>query len=162
MSEKIRNKKDGEDTNKQNQQMREHERTGYIPDAAKSVSDAVRLANTPREGFDDDLRPHEFAGNNDGTHDALDPDRLIRAYDRKEWHEKLPQFTNDELKNLLILPQGTRLEQGASYFDLLHPEDGEFSARADFVTNEENLILPKNQHDFEIWNKLLGKDTANT
>lgn len=161
MSEKLRHKKDGEDTNKTNQEMREHEKTGSIPGEDRSVSDAERLANTPREGFDADLRSHEFAGNNDGAAHSHDPDRMIRAADRKEWHEKFPQFANDELKQLLIVPQGTRLEQGATYYDLLHPEDGEFTARADFVTNEENLILPKSLHDYELWNKLLGKETAN-
>lgn len=154
MSDKDRRLKDGEDQNKKNQAMRRHEETGEVPGEGRHQSDAEKLAKMDRADFDRDLRPHEFAGNNSGP-DAPHPARR-NAYDLKELHEKLPDFSSADLKNLSILPEGTRLEQGTTYFDLNRPQDGECKARADFVARENNLYLAKTDVDYELWHRLRG------
>ena len=160
MSEKLRHKKDGEDAGKQNQSMDEYQKTGKLPEDGRTVSDAERLANTPRESFDADLRPHEHSGENSGLASEPSDRELRRAYDIKELHEMLPNFQSDDLKNLVVLAEGTRCEQGATYYDIKHPQDGVFKARADMVADAGNYLVPKSQIDFELWNKLIGRETA--
>jgi len=41
------------------------------------------------------------------------------AYEVKAVHRQLNDLTDDELKTVPILPEGTRLQQGATYIDLL-------------------------------------------
>jgi hypothetical protein len=54
-------------------------------------------------------------------------------------HRRLGNMTDDELKLIPILPEGTRLEQGATYIDLAHLDDGELTARGDMLTGPGNL-----------------------
>ena len=154
MSEKLRHDKDGKDQNKANQAMRQHEETGHIPGEGRHVSDAEILAQTDRADFDHDLRPHEGSGQNNPESHGSNPTR--NAYDIKDLHEKFPQLSSAELKQLAILPTAARLEQGASYIDLNRLEEGEFKARADFAVTETNLLVAKNSVDYELWDRLRG------
>jgi hypothetical protein len=154
MSEKNRHKKDGQDQNKANQALDHYQKTGETPGEGRSISDAEKLAQTDRAAFDQDLRPHEFAGNNSGQDDPQSPRR--NAYDFKELHEKFPGLSSRDLKNLSILPQNAILEQGASYIDLNRLEEGEFKARADFQITESNLLVAKTGVDYELWDRLRG------
>lgn len=156
MSEKKRHDKDGHDQNKANQAMHEHEKTGAIPSEGRHLSDSEKRDAMDRADFDKDLRPHEFEGNNSGTDDPQP--NLRQAYDIKELHEKYPQFSSTDLKNLTILPEGTRLEQGAKYFDLNHPQGGELAARADMTASQGTLYVAKNTVDYELWNRLCGQN----
>jgi hypothetical protein len=60
------------------------------------------------------------------------------------------------LKQLPILPAGTRLEQGATYLDLNDRQAGEFTARSDMIVEEGQLIVPKTEVDHQLWNRLRG------
>jgi hypothetical protein len=42
----------------------------------------------------------------------------------------LPGFTDDELKQILVMPHGSRLEQSATYVDLADPARREFKVMA--------------------------------
>lgn len=74
----------------------------------------------------------------------------------KEIHGRYPQFTNDQLRQIPILPDGSRLAQGASYFDLNNPEGGEFTATSDMTTAKDNWYAPKSEVGYQLWNRLIG------
>jgi hypothetical protein len=59
-----------------------------------------------------DLNPNAMAGQNLGLSKAQAAKQGPTAYDVKPVHERLKRFSDDELKQLRILPPGNRLEQG--------------------------------------------------
>lgn len=102
---------------------------------------------------EEDLRPDNFAGANYGL--RFDPQDLgLRAVDIKELYDKLADLTNDELRRIVIVPLGERLEQGAKYIDLLHLERDEFVATADMVSDEDHYYVPKKHTEYVLWNRL--------
>ncbi len=68
--------------------------------------------------------------------------------------DKLAGLTRDELRKIVIVPLGDRLEQGAKYIDLQHLERGEFVATADMVSDEDHYYVPKHHTDYMLWNRL--------
>jgi len=105
------------------------------------------------DDFEEDLRPDNFAGANYGL--LSEPQDVgLRASDIKELYGKLADLTDDELRNIVIVPLGERLEQGAKYIDLLHLEQGEFVAVADMVADEDHYYVPKKHTDYVLWNRL--------
>ncbi|MDQ2688323.1 MAG: hypothetical protein M3Y28_10700 [Armatimonadota bacterium] len=86
-------------------------------------------------------------------------DEPISGGDVKKLHEMLPDFHNDELRRLSVVPPGTRLKQGATYCDLRFRESGELVAHGEEEVHDE-LFVAKSDVDYEIWNKLLRKPTA--
>jgi hypothetical protein len=106
-----------------------------------------------QDDFEEDLRPDDFKGANYGL--LSEPtDVGLRASDIKELYGKLGDLTHDELRNIVIVPLGERLEQGARYIDLLHLERGEFVATADMVADEDHYYVPKKHTDYVLWNRL--------
>jgi hypothetical protein len=53
------------------------------------------------------------------------------AYNVEEVHRLLQGFSDAELKRIPVLPEGSRLEQGATYIDLADPARREFTATSD-------------------------------
>ncbi len=105
------------------------------------------------DDFEEDLRPDNFAGANYGL--RSEPQDLgLRAIDIKELYDKLADLTDDELRNIVIVPLGERLEQGARYIDLQHLESGEFVATADMISDEDHYYVPKKHTDYVLWNRL--------
>ncbi len=167
MSDKTRKKKDGEDQNKAAERMHKAEkishespgqRSTYVKD--QETHDQTALEALDRDDFDKDLRPNEFAGNNDGADSAQNEKNAPSAYEHKELHSKFPQFDNAELKNIPILPAGTRLDQGATYLDMNNPDKGEYSAVGNETVGEKDYIVPKTEVGYPLWNKLTGKEGA--
>ena len=112
------------------------------------------------DSFDKDLHPTTDEGINHAQLGANPDQSAPAAVDHKELHRLLPSFTNDELRRLVILQPGDILEQGAVYFDLRHPRKGEFTADKPEVIGPPDLYLmvPKQQTDYVLWNKLIGVD----
>ncbi len=81
---------------------------------------------------------------------------LIEGTEIKALREMLPDWHKDELRRLLIVAPGTRLNQGDIFCDLRFLERGELVAHGEEEVHEE-LLVPKRAVDYEIWNKLLGK-----
>jgi hypothetical protein len=105
------------------------------------------------EDFEDDLRPDNLAGEDHGPQ-SLSREIGLTAYDVKDLHTRLADLTDDELKNIVIVPVGTTLEQGAKYIDLQHLEQGEFVALANMVADEDHYFVPKKETDYVLWNRL--------
>ncbi len=83
---------------------------------------------------------------------------LIEGSEIKGLREMLPEWHKDELRRLLVVPQGTRLHMGDVFCDLRFRERGEVVAHGEEEVHDE-LLVPKKAVDYEIWNKLLNKPT---
>jgi hypothetical protein len=84
------------------------------------------------------------------------PPKGPTAYDVKPVHKRFKHFSDDELKQLRILPLSSRLEQGATYIDLHHLHLGEFKATGDLEVGRNAWLVAKKDTPYELWNRLLG------
>ncbi len=114
------------------------------------------LTDEQSEEFQHDLNPHQMAGRNHGLEGPHPEKDALNAADIKELHSLLKDYTNDQLKQITLLPHGSRLEQGAKYVDLNDPERHEFTAMAGMEAGENNWYVPKTEVGYEIWNRLTG------
>jgi hypothetical protein len=103
-----------------------------------------------------DLNPNAMAGQNVGLAGPHPETDASTAYDVKAAHRWLHDLTDDELKQIPILPRGSRLEQGATYIDLRDPEPREFMATGDIQAGPGNWYVPKSAVDYQLWNRLIG------
>ncbi len=74
----------------------------------------------------------------------------------KELHTSLADLTNDQLAQLTILPEGSRLKQGAKYLDLEHLDQGEFVATAQMSVEPGQRLVAKHDTDYLLWDRLSG------
>jgi hypothetical protein len=109
-------------------------------------------------GWQEDLNPNTMAGQNIGLAGAHPEVDARTAHDVKEAHRRLKDFDDDELRQIPILPRGSRLEQGATYVDLHAPAPVEFRATGDMEAAADNWFVPKNRVDHVLWNRLIGVD----
>lgn len=111
-----------------------------------------------------DLNPNAAAGINYGRvgpHPEKDNPRT--AHDVKAAYPRLQEFTDDQLMQIPILPEGSRLEQDATYIDLADPARHEFKALGNMEVESGRLIVPKSEVDYQLWNRLRGvTDPART
>ena len=106
--------------------------------------------------FEHDLNPNPMAGQNSGMEGSHPEKDAPTARDIKEIHNQFPDLTNDELQQLPVLPEGSRLEQGAVYLDLRTLSRGEIKARGDMEAGPHNWYVPKSEVDYQLWNRLIG------
>ncbi len=90
----------------------------------------------------------------DGSHPVNDHPRT--ANDEKEAHRQLVDWTEDELKQVPLLPVGARLEPGATYVDLRDPARCAFTATGEMQVPLDGLYVPRSEVDERTWNRLLG------
>ncbi len=83
---------------------------------------------TPDE-FDQDLHPNAGIGGPDNLQEVRTAHELKGAYD----HPLLKDLPEDQLKQIIVLPVGSRLEQGSVYIDLNYRHPEEFKAMGDMV-----------------------------
>jgi hypothetical protein len=103
-----------------------------------------------------DLNPSFLAGENHGARDPQPDFAGSTAHDLKGAHNALEGWQDDDLKQVPILPTGTRLKQGATYIDLRLRGSGEFRARGDQEAGPDNWYVPKDLVPYPLWNKLTG------
>lgn len=77
----------------------------------------------------------------------------LPAGDIKPVYDLLPDWHKDEIRRLRIVPPGTRLNAGDVFIDLRNRVAGELVAHGEETVGEE-LLVPKHDTDYEIWNKL--------
>jgi hypothetical protein len=106
------------------------------------------------EEWQRDLNPEAGAGLNYGLMNSDAEKNAPVAFDMKYLHERFPELSGDDLKQLPILPPDTQLQQGATYLDLNDRQ--EFTARADMVSGPGNLYVAKTEVDYQLWNRLRG------
>lgn len=65
-------------------------------------------------------------------------------------------MTDDNLRQIRVLDEGSRLEQGATYISLNALERGEFTATGDMTAEQENLYVAKQETPYHLWNLLIA------
>jgi hypothetical protein len=108
------------------------------------------------EQWRQDLNPDAMAGQNVGAQGPHPEQGARTAYDLKDVHGRLAEMDDDVLRGVPVLPEGSRLEQGAVYFDLRNPDAGELKARGDLVAGPGQALVPKSAVDHYTWNWLIG------
>jgi len=78
------------------------------------------------------------------------------AYDVKEIHRSLSEFSDDDLKQIPIVPEGSHLEQGGTYIDLAEEQPSEVKVNAGVIARAGQYYVPKNRVPYTIWNRLIG------
>jgi len=113
--------------------------------------------------YQKDLNPEAAAGiNYGGVGPHPEKDNPRTAFDVKEAHRLLDGYTDDLLKQIPILPAGSRLEQDATYIDL-GGDRREFKATSGMRAEPGSLLVPKSEVDYQLWNRLRGvTDPART
>jgi len=114
--------------------------------------------------YQKDMNPEAAAGiNYGGVGPHPEKGEHKTAYDLKEVHRRLGNYTDDQLKRIPILPEGSRLEQDATYLDLADPEPKEFKATSGMHARSGQFLVPKSEVDYPLWNRLRGvTDPART
>lgn len=122
------------------------------------MTHSMPLPHQPHpEEWEHDLNPDFLAGINYGLEGPHEEQvNMLTAYEIKTLHERLPVCSNEELKQIPVMPVGSRLEQGATYLDLAAPICCEFTATADMEAGPNNLYVPKSEVPYQIWNRLIG------
>jgi hypothetical protein len=82
--------------------------------------------------------PHD-PGENRGS----DMAETTSAFEIKAVHDLLSDLNDAALKELRILKQDARLDEGAVYFDLAHPERGEFTGMNNVTAEPGCYLVPK-------------------
>ncbi len=125
------------------------------------MSNPQRVAGDQHpEQWQRDLNPEPMAGQNRGVLDDQGQKELQTAYDIKDIHELLGNLTDDNLRQIPILPHGMRLQQGATYVDLHDPARTVFKARGDMMAEAHNWYVPKSEVDYQLWNEIIGVTEA--
>lgn len=112
------------------------------------------------EEYQDDLNPDAMAGLNAGVmgEHPEKSDTVRTAHTIKTLNRRLQELEDDDLKQIPVLPTGSRLEQGATYIDLADEEPNELKARGDMEAGPDNYYVPKSELDYQLWNRLIGVD----
>lgn len=94
----------------------------------------------------------DHAGDNSG------PPRYqtVTANEIKEVYERWPQLSHNILLQIPVIQPGSRLEEGATYFDMAHPERGVFTGMNDMTAGRDNWYVGKSDVDWDIWNEITG------
>ena len=85
-------------------------------------------------------------------------DETIAAVADKALHERLPELSKADLAQLAVLETGTALEQGGSYLDLNDLGRGPIKALGGHEAGPQNRYIAKRDTDYELWNRLAGRD----
>jgi hypothetical protein len=109
------------------------------------------------EPYQHDLNPDASKGVNwgdVGRHPEKNDYRT--AKDVKELHDLLSDFRDDELDTIPVMPAGARLESNATYINFRESDPKEFTAEGTEELGEGDLVVPKAEVDYQLWNRLIG------
>lgn len=104
--------------------------------------------------YQKDLGPDASKGINRGE---IGEPPTMTARDSKQAQAILDNFSDDELRKVPILHQGSRLEAGAKYLKLARGARVEIQALGDEEVREDELIVPKKEIAFDLWNRLVSQ-----
>jgi hypothetical protein len=117
----------------------------------------LRPENPHPPAWQRDLNPDFLAGQNFTVNNADAAKDWPSAFDNKTIHRALGELLDDAaLKQVPVLPVGTRLEQGATYIDLHQQTPVPFTATSIMEAGPKHAYVPKAQVPYPIWNRLIG------
>jgi hypothetical protein len=122
----------------------------------KMTSHIYRPEDKHPQPYQDDLNPDASKGLNwglAGPHPEKNDPRT--AKDVKELHDLLNDFRDGELSRIPVMPRGARLEANATYMNFREAAAQEFTAEGKEEVGENDLIVPKREVDYELWNRLV-------
>jgi hypothetical protein len=124
----------------------------------KQKASSKPQALTPRhpDEYRSDLNPDAMAGQNIGAAGPHPEKHARTAHDLKDLHARLRDWLDGDLKQIPVLPEGTRLEQNATYIDLGADELREFTATGGMTAGPQHRYVPKAEVPYTLWNRLLG------
>lgn len=120
-----------------------------------------RYVGHPDDQWQKDLNPEPKAGFNIGP-EGEEPGRFDRTAANianiDGLRSRLEKFSDDELQKIPVLKPDTRLEQGATYINLNddNPQQ-EFTGMADQTAGPDDLMVPKSEVPYPLWNRLTGQ-----
>jgi hypothetical protein len=117
-----------------------------------------QLEQAITDGFDQDLHPDHLAGQNLGPRTDEGHRAGRTAYDVRAIHRTLRDWPDDELKEIPLLPEGERLQQGGVYLNLRDPQRGEIRATGDMQASADDAFVAKDRVPYPTWNRLRGID----
>lgn len=103
-----------------------------------------------------DLNPDQLAGQNIGRtsdHDTF----AATAFHLRKRGQTLRGLDDSDLKQIPLLADGERLQQGATYANLAGDVPAEFTATGDMTAQPGDAYAPKDKVPYEVWNRLIGE-----
>jgi hypothetical protein len=110
------------------------------------------------EEWQRDLNPNHLAGQNIGVASDIETHGDRTAFNLRKVGWELGNLDDNELKQIPLVAEGTRLQQGATYVDLAADPRHEFTATGDMSAEGDHAYAPKDRVPYEIWNRLLGEE----
>jgi bacillopeptidase F (M6 metalloprotease family) len=115
------------------------------------------MAQTQKQGKSTDAKQDEWDRDLHPHSEEQQPEKAgLNAYEIKELHSLLEDYTDDELKQITVLPSGSRLKQGSKYINLKDPARQEFMAMGAIEAEANGWYVPKTEIDYQLWNRLTG------
>jgi hypothetical protein len=105
-----------------------------------------------------DLNPNHMAGQNVGVLSDIETRGDRTAFNLRKQGCELGSLDDNELKQIPVVAEGSRLQQGATYVDLTADPRQEFTASGDMSAEGGHAYAPKDRVPYEIWNRLLGEE----
>ena len=129
---------------------------GRSQDSAHRAEETYQTGAQDVDQYDRDLNPDGMAGRNVAGQgpDPAHAGNTRTAFDVKAVHDRLSGMHDNDLKAIPIVPDGSRLQQGATYIDLLG-ERHEFTATGDMTADQHHAYAPKDSVDYQLWNRLI-------
>ena len=104
-----------------------------------------------------DLNPNHLAGQNIGQESDEQERTDVTAFHLRKRGYELRGLDDNDLKQVPVLAEGTRLQQGATYVNLADNEPREFKATANVTAEAGDAYAPKDKVPYEVWNRLIGE-----
>lgn len=104
-----------------------------------------------------DLNPNHLAGQNIGQDSEQRERTDLTAFHLRKRGYELRGLDDNDLKQVPLLAEGTRLQQGATYVNLADEKPREFKATADVTAEAGDAYAPKDKVPYEVWNRLIGE-----
>jgi hypothetical protein len=104
-----------------------------------------------------DLNPNHLAGQNIGQESEQRERTDMTAFHLRKRGYELRGLDDNDLKQVPVLAEGTRLQQGATYVNLADDEPREFRATGNVTAQSGDAYAPKDKVPYEVWNRLIGE-----
>jgi hypothetical protein len=110
------------------------------------------------EPWQEDLNPNHLAGQNIGVDSDIETRGAQTAFNLRKQGWTLGNLDDNELKQIPVVAEGARLQQGATYVDLSADPRREFTATGEMSAEGGHAYAPKDRVPYEIWNRLIGEE----